>query len=54
MRKLSNTETEFKKSDAYKKDVYFVDTSNDPLLAGVVKAYLIYFLFLRESEVVFA
>ena len=54
MRKLSNTEAEFKKNVAYKKSVYFVGTSNDPLLAVGVKAYLIYFLFLREFEVVFA
>ena len=54
MRKLSGTEAEFEKSVTYKKSVYFVGASNDPLLAVGVKAYLIYFLFLREFEVVFA
>ena len=54
MRKLSNTEAEFKKNVSHKKSEYFVGASNDPLLAVGVKAYLIYFLFLREFEVVFA
>ena len=49
MRKLKNTEDELKNIC-----VYFVVTSNDPLLAVGVKAYLIYFLVLREFEVVFA
>ena len=53
MRKLSNTEAELEKSVGYKKNVYFVDTSNDTLAVGV-KAYLIYFLFRREFQVIFA
>ena len=39
-----------KKRVAYKKGVYFVGTT----LAVGVKAYLVYFLFRREFQVVFA
>ena len=51
---LNNTETELKKSFAYKKTCILLVPLIIPLLAVRVKVYLTYFLFRREFEVVFA